>query len=555
MKRSVIVTMSIMILFSICFAQPTIEWQKCLGGSSWDEAESIQQTFDGGFIVAGWTKSDDGDVSGYHGCGGGGCTLRGDYWVVNLETEGLGSIAWQKCLGGSLGEGAYSIQQTSDGGFIVAGHSYSNDDDVSGHHGSTDDEDWWVVKLDVVGSIEWQRSLGGSERDWAYSIQETSDGGFIVAGWVSSNDGDVSGLHGLPAYDGDCWVVKLNAVGSIEWQKCFGGTSGDNATSIQQTSDGGYIVAGLSCSNDGDVTGHHGSADCADYWVVKLNSAGDIIWQKSLGGSGHDYPYSIQQTSDGGYVVAGYSNSEDGDVTGNHGYYDYWVVKLDSSGTLEWQKSLGGGSNDIGKSMLQTSDGGYIIAGMSNSDDGDVTGNHGGSDYWVVKLNSSGDIVWQKCLGGSDDDFARSIQQTFDGGYIIAGTSNSDDGDVSGHHGIAGDYSAKDYWVVKLSPETGISEHFTPQKLAISVSPNPFNSAVTISAPEGAAIEIFDLNGRMVDNNPVGDGFPVPSANGRGDLAPTNVLWQPDASLGSGVYLVRAKIGDKDITKRVVYLK
>jgi len=207
-------------------------------------------------------------------------------------------------------------------------------------------------------------------------------------------------------------------------------------------------------------------------------------------------------------------------------------VKLNASGSIEWQRSLGGSNNDFARSIQQTTDGGYIVAGYSESNDGDVTGNHGSLDYWVVKLDSTGNIVWQKCLGGSHFDWALSIQQTGDGGYIVAGESWSIDGDVTGNHGV------NDYWIVKLSPETGISEHFTPQKLAISVNPNPFNSACAITAPEDAIVEIFDIEGRKINKLPGGE-----------------QVWKPEVSVGSGVYLVRAKIGDKDITKRIVYLK
>ena len=346
------------------------------------------------------------------------------------------AIEWQKCLGGTSWDYAKSIQQTSGGGFIVAGETWSNDGDVSGNHGIVDS---WIVKLNSSGDIIWQKCFGGTDDDVAFSIQQTSDGGFIVAGGTFSNDGDVSGNHGIV----DSWIVKLNSSGDIIWQKCFGGTDDDVAFSIQQTSDGGFIVAGGTFSNDGDVSGNHGIVDS---WIVKLNSSGDIIWQKCFGGTDDDVAFSIQQTSDGGFIVAGYTSSNDGDVSGNHGSWDSWVVKLNSSGDIEWQKCLGGTDNDEAKSIQQTSDGGYIVAGETWSNDGDVSGNHGNSDYWVVKLNSSGDIEWQKCLGGTVKDIAKTIQQTSDGGFIVAGYTNSNDGDVSGIHG---DYY--DFWVVKLN--------------------------------------------------------------------------------------------------------
>ncbi len=404
------------------------QWQKSLGGSGDDRAYSIQQTIDGGYIVAGMSNSNDGDVSGNHG-------LNSDLWLVKLSITG--TIEWQKSLGGSGSEAATSIQQTNDGGYIVTGYTiYSNDGDVSGNHGNFD---YWVVKISSIGTIEWQKSLGGSGDDRAYSIQQTIDGGYIVAGYTNSNDGDVSGNHG--AFD--FWVVKLSNIGTIEWQKSIGGSGWDRAESIQLTNDGGYIVAGYTSLNDGDVSGSHG---LIDFWVVKLSSIGNITWQKALGGSGGESATSIQQTSDGGYIVAGYSSgSYDGDVSGNHGGKDYWVVKLTTIGTIEWQKCLGGSGLDYANNIQQTSDGGYIVAGYSNSNGGDVSGNQGSSDYWIVKLTSLGTVEWQKSLGGTSYDEARSIQQTSDGGYIVSGMSNSNDGDVSGNHG---DF---DYWSVKLT--------------------------------------------------------------------------------------------------------
>ena len=531
----------VLMLFSgtLVFAQPSIVWQKCLGGSRnevffWETPdESIQQTSDGGFIVACGTWSNDGDVSGNHG--------NADYWVVKLNSSGI--IEWQKCLGGSDDEEAYSIQQTTDGGFIVAGYSKSNDGDISGHHGSTVYSDYWVVRLNSSGNIVWQKSLGGSQSDRAHSIKQTSDGGFIVAGYSLSNDIDVSGNHGHADY----WVVKLNSSGRIEWQKSLGGSGTDYAYSIQQTADGGFIVAGKSYSNDGDVSGNHGYSD---YWIVKLDSSGDIEWQKSLGGSHPEEAYSIQQTSDGGFIVAGYSESNDGDISGHHGrtiYSDYWVVRLNSSGNIVWQKSLGGSQSDRAYSIKQTSDGGFIVAGLTWSDDGDVSENYGGRDYWLVKLNSSGRIEWQKSLGGSQSDRGYSVQQTADGGFIVGGCSNSNDDDVSGNHG------SNDYWVVKLSP-VGVSENaIVPEQFAVSVFPNPFNSSCVIAAPSGAKIEIYDIKGNIVFTSYIHRSISCQKNVEQQRIE--QFIWTPNENIPSGIYLVCARANDKISEKRVIYIK
>lgn len=346
-----------------------------------------------------------------------------DVWVVKMDSKG--EVSWIKNMGGSLNDYAYSIQQTSEGGYILAGYSYSNNGDVSGNHGGCD---VWIIKLSSSGSITWRKCLGGSGDDYAYSIQQTSEGGYIIAGATFSDKGAFTGNHG----GGDAWVVKITSSGSITWSKCLGGSGDDYANGIQQTSDGGYIISSTSYSNSGDVAGNHGKYDV---WIVKLNDSAVISWTKCLGGSGDDYANDIQKTGDGEFIVAGRSDSLDGDVAGNHGLNDGWIVKLNDGGAISWSKSLGGSGDDYANGIQNTNDGGYIIAGNSNSNDSDVTGNQGLDDGWIVKLDSAGAISWTKCLGGSDNDKAICIQQTIDGGYITAGNSYSNNGDMTGSHG------------------------------------------------------------------------------------------------------------------------
>lgn len=360
-------------------------------------------------------------------------------------------IEWQKCLGGTGNDYAACIIQTSDGGFAIAANTNSNDGNVSGFHGGSIG-DGWVVKLDAYQSIEWQKCLGGSGNDGISSIIRTSDGGYAVAGGTTSNDGDVSGNHG----GGDAWVVKLDSMGNIQWQKCFGGTGDDVALSIVEAKDEGrgFVIAGRTNSINGDVQGKHiGTGDSAyDAWVVRLTSSGTIVWQKCLGGTGHDEAWAVI-SADAGYVIAGNTQSNDGDVLGYHGGEDAWVVKLNSSGNIQWQKCLGGTRNENAHSIIKTFDGGYIVAGETESNDGDVSGYHQNSkfltnDAWIVKLNSTGNIEWQKCLGGSKGDLATAIIQTSDSDYVFTGSTSSNDGDVSGYHGGIGGQ----IWAVNLDP-------------------------------------------------------------------------------------------------------
>jgi hypothetical protein len=509
MKRLFMLFLTICAAISLS-AQVQIQWQKCYGGTNTERAKSIQQTTDGGYIVAGFTGSNDGAVFGNHGIS--------DIWVVKTDLQGI--IQWQKCFGGTNGETANSIQQTTDGGYIIAGCTDSNNGDVSGNHSNYD---FWVVKLDSQGNFIWQKCLGGTNSEFAYSIQQTTDGGFIVAGYTHSTDGDVNGNHG----DRDFWVVKLNATGTLQWQKCLGGTSADEAQSVQQTSDGGFIVAGQTYSNDGDVSGIHGSKDL---WIVKIDATGTLQWQKCLGGTSADEAQSIQLTSDGGYIVAGITGSNDGDVLGNHGAVDFWVVKLDENGTVQWQKCLGGTGYDWAYSIQQNSDGGFVVAGHSNSTDGDVIGNHGNYDFWVVKLNATGTLLWQKCLGGTSADEAKSVQQTIDGGYIVTGQTFSNDGDVSGLYG------GEDFWVVKLI-ETNNIFHLENITSVLNCLPNPAREKVIINLPEFTRkVEVYNSAGSLVQQ-----------------LVPQKQVAEINAKeLAKGVYVVKIFSGKGVITTRFV---
>lgn len=345
------------------------------------------------------------------------------------------ALTWQKALGGSSNEFAYAITPSEDGGFVVAGFTESSNGDVSGYHGGND---FWVVKLDNSGKFVWQKTLGGSNSDQAYAVTASGDGGFMVAGYTLSNNGDVSGHHG----GHDAWVVKLGSSGNLLWQKTLGGSGDDEAQAIIPSGDGGFVVAGFTDSSNGDVLGTKGGTD---FWVVKLDSSGKLLWQNTVGGSGTDVALDIIPSGDGGFVVAGYTDSDDADVLGNHGgYLDAWVVKLDSLGKLDWQKTLGGSGSDRAYAITSGGNGGFVLAGSTDSNDGDVSGNHGRDDYWVVRLDNSGHLIWQRTLGGSDDDIAVDVTPSGDGGFVVAGIAGSFDGD------LAINLDGNDFGVVKL---------------------------------------------------------------------------------------------------------
>lgn len=357
------------------------------------------------------------------------------------------AIEWQKTIGGSDYDALLSLQQTNDGGYILGGSSDSN---VSGDktESSYGNYDYWVVKLDITGNIQWQKTIGGNDVDYLHYIQQTTDGGYILGGWSKSNISGDKTENSLGSYD--LWVVKLNATGDIQWQNTIGGNKEERLMVLRQTTDGGYILGGNSNSNiSGDKT--EDSKGFNDYWVVKLDAAGDIQWQNTIGGDRTDALVSLQQTFDGGYILGGYSYSDiSGDKNENgFGYNDYWVVKLDADGAIEWEKTIGGSGHEFLWDLKQTTDGGYILCGNSTSNiSGDKTENcKGEEDYWVVKLNVNGVIQWQKTIGGNAAEVPTSLQQTTDGGYILGGYSWSNISGDKTDNAVGED----DIWVLKLN--------------------------------------------------------------------------------------------------------
>lgn len=407
---------------------PDLQWQKSYGGRADEIAKNAQQTFDKGYVIGGWSSSNNGDITGSHG--------STDYWILKLDS--LGNKVWQKTLGGSNADesaddlGGIAVQQTMDSGYIVAANTQSSDGDVTNYKGS---KDFWIVKLNASGVIQWQKTYGGSSYDEATCIQQTADSGYIVAGSSASSDGDVTVNHGSLDY----WVIKLDKTGKLLWQKSLGGVGYETAMSVLQTKDKNFIVAGFTESANGDITNPLGSWDI---WVVMLNGAGDIVWEKSYGGSGEDYATSIMQPAEGGFVVAGYTSSSDKDVSESFGKYDSWIFKINDSGAIEWQKSLGTPEDDAATCIQQSKDGNYVISHITYAKG---PRNFNGINVWLTKIRNK-ELLWEKYMGGNGDDIAGSVWETRDSGYVLGTYTNSVDGDVTVSKG------SMDYWIVKLKP-------------------------------------------------------------------------------------------------------
>ncbi len=340
-----------------------------------------------------------------------------------------------------------SLITTSDGGFLIGGQSGAESGAIKSED-SKGGNDYWIVKLNADGTKEWDKTVGGSDEDWLYSLIATEDGGYLLGGVSHSGaDGEKSDTC---RGEGDYWVVKLNADGSKAWDKTFGGFGDEYLTSMITTLDGGYLLGGYSGSDaTGDKTeGWKGGGGFGrfDFWVVKLNADGSKAWDKTFGGYGDDVLMSMILTKDGGFLLGGGSESGGGDKTESKGSVDYWILKLNSDGAKAWEKSFGGKGIDFLTALTATPDGGYLLGGWSNSGirDDKTEASRGIVDYWVVKLNADGSKAWDKTAGGGGNNYLTSLSTTQDGSYLLGGWSNSQaSGDKTENTKGSGDL---DYW-------------------------------------------------------------------------------------------------------------
>ncbi|MEL6865928.1 MAG: gliding motility-associated C-terminal domain-containing protein [Bacteroidota bacterium] len=435
MARFYLICMFSLLISYVSLGQTTvfdclqIEWEQNYGGSDKEWIRSVQQTRDGGYVMVGYSRSGNNQVNQNAG--------EWDIWVI--KTDPLGEIEWDKVLGGSGSDEANTIRELEDGGYIIAGSSTSDDGPLTGVNQGF--EDAWVIRLSENGTLVWERNYGGSAADKAEAIEPTPDGGYIVAGYSASFDGDLNNNLG----EFDVWIFKIDDNGTLEWSRNYGGGQDDWVFDLTLAADGGYAVAGSSFSSSGNVSSNNGFYD---YWMLKVGPTGSLEWEESFGGSSEERAYGICTTQDGGYALAGAAFSSDGDVGGNRGGSDYWIVKTDANGQLLWERNYGGSAEEYARDILEMEDGGFVVGGYVNSKDGDITNNKGLYDYWMIRLDANGDLEWEGSFGGSRSDRCFSLDETADGGFVLGGYALSSDIDVAENFG---DW---DYWLVKLFPDT-----------------------------------------------------------------------------------------------------
>lgn len=369
-------------------------WSMTYGGTGDDSLRgNVVQTIDGGYALSGYTNS--------FGAGG------YDFWVI--KTDAVGNMEWNKTYGGSQDETCIDMYQTNDGGYTLFGNTSSF---------GAGNWDMWLVKTDADGNALWSKTYGGTGDEQGICVIQTIDGGYALSG---ETDSFGAGLM-------DFWLAKTDASGNMQWNKTYGGTSQDHGKNTVQTSDGGYAMIGYVSSF---------GAGAQDFWLVKTDALGNMLWSMTYGGAGNDQGDGVIQTVDGGFLLTGRTQSF------GAGSMDIWLVRTDASGNMLWNKTYGGAGMEYGVFATPTADGGYAIVGFTTSFGA------GFFDFWLVKTDASGNMQWNMTYGGAAVDVSTSIVQTSDGGYAIGGWTNSFG---------AGNY---DFWLVKTDASGVVPEGLT----------------------------------------------------------------------------------------------
>lgn len=486
-KVLIIGTMFLLCAGRLYSAGPDSLWHRTYGGPDYDGGHSVQETADGGYIIVG-----DRETGAFK-----------DVYLVKTYSNGYQE--WDRGYGDSYHDRGHAVIQSHDGDYVVAGYTERTE---FGRY----DDDVYLLKISDLGIVQRVKKYGGTSDDCAWSVQQTSDGGYVIAGYTYS----------YGAGGSDFYLIKTDANLDTSWTRTYGGASDDVGRSVQETSDGGYIIAGYTKSFT--VGGW-------DVWLVKTDSAGITVWTERYGSTWDDAGYSVLQAPDGGYVVAGYTNVFSG-------YVDVWLIKTYPTGVVEWHERYGGAGDDYGRSIAHAPCGGYAITGLTDS--------FGGSDddVYVIETDAEGQLLWEKTYGGSEYDGGACIQQTSDGGYIIAGTTDSF---VTGY---------TDFYLVKTEPcVSGITgdKRFFGLPIVCMVACNPAKQTVPIKYElrerATVGIHIYSLLGQRLRTLTYTER----------EAGSYTIVWDGCSGDGTraapGVYLIRLQANGNAVTCKALLMR
>jgi uncharacterized repeat protein (TIGR01451 family) len=493
MKQKLLLALLLLLYSSILLAQtPGISWMKKIGGNKYDYISHVSKLLNGDFICSGFTESTNGNAVGNHG--------ERDFMIQCISQQG--QIKWSKVIGGTKeeggtynGNGEFS-SPTADGGFYFTGYTTSSNGDIPLTRGLGD---IYLAKFDAAGNIQWSKTYGGDNGEFVSGIQSTNDGGCIISATsYSHNNGQVPANNSGNTTKPDVWILKLDQSGNIQWTKMLGGTLEETGQDIKVTTDGGYIFTALVESEDGDLAGSvtPGSIRKKDAWIVKLDGSGTIVWKKRFGGSDDEDLPKVIITSTGEIVLGLSSRSIDIDFTSNIGIADMWIVKLTSSGDVIWKKHMGGYSWDTVGNLAEASDGNYVIAGFSYSSflGANPFSNRGECDITLFKLDRfNGSVKWFASFGGGARDFTRSLCMLPNNEIYIVGSTLSNNGELPG---AMGDYDGYIIKFMALNTITGyVFYDYNGNNIKDAIEPFVNNVFVLSTKTGGYTSGTFTTNG------------------------------------------------------------
>ncbi len=517
----------------VCFVSTELSiigqtnWKKIIGGTDNDQSVSLTRTTDNGYVITGYTGSKDKDFLDMN---------KGGYDMFVIKYDSNDKEVWKKNIGGWKNDFGFNVISSDDGGCVITGMTLSNDGDFGGMNKGG--EDIFVVKLNSQGKIVWKKLFGGTKNESCNSIYLTKDNGYILTGYTKSTDGDFTGFKWYYDYD-DVFLMKIDSIGNLMWVKQFGGQGSDVGVSVFQSSNEEFILSGISGSTDGDFIGLN--KKLSDVFVFRLDSLGNTIWKKSIGGWGYDQVSQIKHYMNNGFILIGKTDSNTDDFREmNKGGNEMFIIRMDSIGNIIWKKTFGGTKNEESVSMSYSSNGDILVVGHTSSNDGDFYNMNklvNSNDIFIIKLDSFGELLWKKTYGGKGNDQGRSIDVNDNGSIYVTGDSDEKDGEFFGMTNIW----FSDIYFMKLDSNgvinlpTSINE-FSESTTTLSVHPNPFSNNTTVSykveIPSNISIELLNPLGQTIDvlRNDYSDSgtFQIP----------LNVSY-----LTSGMYSVRMRSG------------